>query len=103
MTDKQVRLKPEARREGILAAAFALATTGHYQQLTRNQIAEKAGICGPTVLHYFGTMDKLRRAIMRAAIAREFLPVVAQGVVAHDPLARDLPGDLKARAMASVS
>jgi AcrR family transcriptional regulator len=103
MTDKQVRLKPEVRRDDILAAAFALAAKGHYQHLTRNQVAEAAGISGPAVLYHFKSMDKLRKAIMRAAIAREFLPVVVQGVVAHDPLARGLPGDLKARAMASVS
>lgn len=97
------RMKPEARRDEILSAAFALAAKGFYLALTRNEIAEAAGISGPAVQYHFETMAKLRKAIMRAAIAREELPVVAQGIMANDALTKDLPGNLRERALASVS
>lgn len=103
MTDKQTRLKPEARREDILAAAFHLATKRHYQLLTRNEIAEQAGISGPSVQYHFGTMARLRKAIVRAAICRECLAVLSQAILSHDPLVKGISPELRERAVASVS
>jgi AcrR family transcriptional regulator len=103
MTEKQVRLKPEARRDEILSAALGLAIKTHYSMLTRDAVAEAAGISGPAVLYHFKSMARLRKAIMRAAVARELLSVVLQGLMLDDPIAMGASTDLQERARASVA
>jgi hypothetical protein len=44
-------------------------------------------------------MVSLRRAIVSAAIVRQDLTVIAQGVTAKEPKALGIPDDLKMRAL----
>ena len=81
---KQKRLKPAARKQEIIAAALRLASKSGYMTITRNQIAGAAGVTGPAVQYHFETMAQLRRAIMRAAVKQEFLPVILQGLALKD-------------------
>ena len=74
------RLKPEVRRDQILAVAIDVATKQGYNNVTRERIAEQAGISTGLVNRVFNTMAQLRRAVMRAAIHRELLPIVAAGL-----------------------
>ncbi len=103
MTDKQTRLKPEVRRDEILSAAFALAASKHYQQLTCGEVAKRAGVSRTAVLYHFGTIGKLRAAIVRAAVLREHLPIIAQAVTAYDLLVLAAPQELRDRAVAAAS
>ncbi len=103
MTDKQTRLKPEVRRDEILSAAFALAASKHYQQLTCGEVAEQAGVSRTAVLYHFGSVPRLRAAIVRAAVAREHLPIIAQAVTAFDPVVRCASKGLRDRAVAAAS
>lgn len=84
---KQQRLKPEARKEDILAAALPLAEQLGYANLTRDQIAGAAKISGPTLHYHFGTMAAFRRDLMRYAVKHENLRVIGQGLTAGDPQA----------------
>ncbi len=99
----QTRMKPEARKEDILTAALIVATKFHYQHVSRAEIAEQAGVTGTTVQYHFHTMQQLRVQIMRAAIKRECLPVIAQGILAGDSHARKAPQELKDRAWSSIA
>lgn len=92
------RVSPALRKDQILAAAVALARTDHYAALTRLKIAEKAGVSMGLVTNYFGTMQKLRRSVMRAAIAQEIPEIVAQGLANGDPHAKKAPPELRTRA-----
>lgn len=81
---KQKRLKPAVRKQEIISAALHLARRCGYMAITRNQIAAAAGISGPAVQYHFETMAQLRRAIMRAAVKQECLPVILQGLALKD-------------------
>lgn len=95
------RLKPEDRRARILEHAVEAARSIGYQHITRDEVARRAAVSVGLVTRYFGTMPKLKRAVMRAAIQGEVLEVVAQGLAAADPHARKAPNDLKQRAIAT--
>jgi len=93
------RLEPNARRAEILAAALIVAANGHYARMTRAQIAGMAGVAGPTVQHYLGTMSELREAVMREAVSRQCLVVIAQGLLAKDQHALCAPETLRRQAL----
>lgn len=96
------RLKQADRRALILDNALALATTGHYLCVTRDEIAAAGGHSSALVQHRFGSMIKLRRAVMRAAIKRKCLPVIAQGVMAKDRHALKAPSELRKLALQTL-
>ena len=93
------RLEPDIRLAEILKAALVVATRGHYARMTRAQIAEQAGVAGSLVQHYLGTMPKLREAVMREAVERQCLAVIAQGLLAKDPHALCAPEALRRQAL----
>jgi AcrR family transcriptional regulator len=98
------RMHPKVRTGLILSAAVKLAekAPGGYRALSRDQIAESAGVSPGLVSFYLGTMDAVRRSIMRAAIAEKNLKVIAQGLGAGDTYAKKAPPELKAAAAAAL-
>lgn len=93
------RIKSDAKKEDILAAALPLAEANGYTKVTRDQIGQAAG-CGGTVLHYhFGTMAAFRRELMRYAVARGSYAVIAQGLAAGDKYAKKAPEETRRRAL----
>jgi AcrR family transcriptional regulator len=96
------RFKPEVRREQILAAAIELAEKEGFNNLSRDGIAAYAGVAKGQIHHMFETMDKLRCAVMKAAVHREILPVIAQGLANGDKVAHEAPVWLKQKALASL-
>lgn len=97
------RMHPADRKAEILAAALVSARRHGYRSVSRETIAERAGCSPALVSAYFGTMKRLRRAIMSAAVARGDLPVLAQGLVAGDAKARSAPDELKRAALRSMT
>ena len=97
------RYKPEIRKEAIVDVALKLAAATHYTQVQRKQIADELGVTPPALTYHFGTMELLRRAIIRAAIDREDLVVIAQGLVAQDKHAKKAPETLRRRAIESAT
>ena len=93
------RLKPEIRKEAIVSVALRLAAATHYLQVQRKQIADELGVTPPALTYHFGTMEQLRRAVMRAAIEQGDLAVIAQGLVAQDKHAKKAPEALRRRAI----
>jgi len=98
---KQVRMKPAARKEDILAAALPLAERKGYAKVTRDEIAAAAKVSGPVLHYHFGSMEQLRRSLMRYAVKNGCLKVIAQGIVANDPQALKVDDATRKRAMAS--
>jgi len=92
------RLKPDDRREQILRAAIAVASKGHYKHISRREIAEAAGTSGPLVKHYLGLMSELSDVLMTYAVENRQLWVLAQGIMAEDPIALAAPDELKDKA-----
>lgn len=96
------RLQPDDRKAQLLDGALKLAAERGLASLTRDAIAEYAGVSPALVSFYLGTMTELRRTVMRAAIKREVLPIVAEGLVTRDKQAGKASEDLKRRALDSV-
>lgn len=96
------RLPPKERTEQLLDAALRVAARHGLAQTTRAQIAEAAGVSPALVSHHLGTMEAMRRSVMRRAIATETLPVIAEGLLARDKFAMKASPELRQRAIASI-
>lgn len=100
MTNK--RLPPTERSAQLLDVALALAERHGLANIRRDQIAEAAGVSQGLVTERLGTMIEMRRAVMRAAVKRECLAVIAEGLATRDKYARRASPELRQRAAASV-
>ena len=98
------RLSAPLRRDQIVEAALVLAASPGctWQSVTRDQIGHVCGITGQAVMWHFSTMAQLRRSIMRAAVRRENLAVIAQGLAAGDAQARKAGRAVQRRALESI-
>src|SRR5579872_3501614 len=94
--------KSAARRRMVLDAALDLAREKGWRDFTQAEVAERAGIAKGSVTHAFATMNRLRGEVMRAAIERQVLPVLAQGLAAHDPVALSAPHGLRKLASQTI-
>ena len=96
------RKTADDRRDQCIEAALELSRSKPYYRVTRNEIADAVGEAGSVVQWHFGTVKKMRRQIMRAAIAAERLDIIGQGIANQDPHALKAPADLKAQAMEAL-
>ena len=99
---KNTRMKPEARKEDILRAALALAIQHGYTELSRERIADAAGVTGPAIQYHFATMPQFRRDLMRYAVRERCAIVVAQGLALRDPQAQKADDELRHAARRSL-
>ncbi len=97
---KNKRLTPEARGDMLLNVAIDLAAKHGLANVTRDQIAAKAKVAAGLVTLRLGTMKEMRRTIMRNAVTREILPIIAEGLATRDRFALEAPEDLRQRAAA---
>lgn len=88
------------RKAAILAAAVEEAKEQGYQWITRDAVARRAGVGAGSVNVAFGRMVELKRAVLREAVARRIVEIVAQGLADGHPIAKDAPSDLKSEAVA---
>lgn len=89
------RIDPEFRQGNILDIAIRLAKTKGYNQITRDDVAAAANVSPALVTHYFTTIGRLRRAVLREAVNRGVLEIVAQGLACEDPIAVGAPRELR--------
>lgn len=95
--------KVDNRNRRILDSALELAELRGYRAITREQVAERAGVATGSVNNAYGNMEGLRDAVMAAAVERRVPGVVAQGLADGHPAARAAPQDLKDSALASLA
>lgn len=96
---KQAHLTARDRRAQILTAGLPVAEKKGYTRVTRDDLAEAAGVPPSLVSYHLGTMADVRRHLMREAIRAECLPVIAQGLAMGDARAKKAPEDLRRRAV----
>jgi AcrR family transcriptional regulator len=92
-------MKPNDRKQQILATALALAVKQGYMHVTRENLSDRCGVAPSLISHYFTTMALLRRAVMGEAIRVENLAVLLQGIAACDPRACKISDELRMRVM----
>lgn len=91
-----------ASKASILDAALSIGRELGMPLLSRESVARRAGCAPSLVSHYFGTVPELKQAVMREAIAREDLPLVAAGLAVGDTIAKTAPFELRQRAAATL-
>lgn len=96
------RLSKDVRKDHILRVALVLSKEHGYTSVTRTLLAERANVSQGLITHYYGTMEQLKRAVIRAAISHEILEIIAQGLCMGDKNAQKAPAELKARAASSL-
>ncbi len=94
-----MRLKPKERRKQILDVAIQLAREKGFESLTRDDIANRAGVSHGLVTHYYNTMKQVRRDVMRAAVRQEILDIIAYGLATSNPYALKASSELRERAI----
>lgn len=97
-----IRMKPQARKDEILNAALAVAARLGFANVRVADIATQAGCGYGTVSYHFNTMTQMRRAMMRAAVDRKLLKIIAEGLVMRHPEAKKAPADIQQKAIASL-
>jgi AcrR family transcriptional regulator len=96
------RLQPDARKAQIIDGALEAARSQGLAKLTRENIAAHVNVSPALVSRYLGTMTELRRTLMRAAIKREILEIIAEGIATRDKIAARVPEELKRRALSTL-
>ena len=97
------RRKPDVRKEEILTAAMVVAERDGFINLQRETVASQAQCSTGSVNRYFGNMNQLRIAVMRRAVKKEVLPIVAQGLSLCNSHALKASDTLKQAAIQSIS
>ena len=93
---------PEQRRGYILEAAIELARQDGYLNIRKEGIAARCGIGAGTVHSAYGSMADIRNDVVRVAIERGIISILADALAQKHPLARNAPDHLKAQAVASL-
>lgn len=83
------RIAEDARREQIVAAAYAVAAKRGLRAVTIRDVARKAGVSGGLVIFHFGTKDRVVLALLDWVVANTVSLAVGPDIVAMpDPLDR---------------
>lgn len=97
------RANPSLRRVQILSAAIDIATEVGLPNVTRGAVARQASVADSLVSYYFPSMRKLRESVMRAAVSRKLLPIIAEGLMRKDPIALSASANLRKKAARSLA
>lgn len=90
-------------RDRILAAAVTIATQTGLESITRERVATLCDLHDSNVSYHFESMANLRSHVIRRAIDRKLLPIIAQGIAAGHPVAQSAPHELKKQALATLA
>jgi hypothetical protein len=90
-------LKPttKERADALVTAALRLAERGGLRALTHEAVARQAGVSPSLVKVRMGPIASVRRAVMRAAVERRVVRVVAEGLACRDRVARTADAALR--------
>jgi AcrR family transcriptional regulator len=83
----RIRRSPEESRNNILSAAESLLVEHGPQSLRLADVARAAGVANATVLHHFGSIDAVQKALMERMIADLVTSIMAVNVPQDDPAA----------------
>lgn len=100
---KRGRLNPNLRKDMLLNVAVSLAEKKPYTSITPALIADKAGVSVSSVIGYYTSVSELQNAIMRAALERKILSIIAVGIAVEHPLALNAPQELRNKALKSLN
>lgn len=83
-----MRLDPKDRTNELLDIALGIANAHGWRSLTHASIAQVAGCSNGLVVARLGTKQQLLRDVMRRAVNRGVVAVVAEGLAVGDRQAK---------------
>ena len=90
----------DLRRVELLAVALELCDAGApYDKITRDGLADAAGVSRGTVSTSFGGMPRFREALIEHAVEARHLRIIAGAVVNNEPGVQGIDAELKAKAL----
>lgn len=93
------RKNPILKKAHILQSAIEVAYQTEYLYLTRDAIAEQAGVSSSLIAHHFGTMSNFFKELMQVSIKNKEWRIVAQGLNHGNPTALAAPAKIKREAL----
>jgi len=102
-TRTRTRKDPEDRKAQIIDAALIVAKEVGYEKVTRDRVAAQANVSTGCISLHFSPIDLLKNAVMKHAVKREVVEVVAQGLANRHPAAMKAPQKLKERAVKQLT
>lgn len=99
MKNKRERLDPQFRKRQIFETALRLAEQEGYHKISRPAIAKAANVSTNLVTYYFKSVTKLQNELMRMAIERQIISIVADGIYLRHDSALNAPTPLKQKAL----
>jgi AcrR family transcriptional regulator len=85
----------ETQKPAILDAAVSIARDKGLHNFSRVHVAKKAKVAEATVSHHFGTMPELRTAIVKAAVEREILSILADARAGRESVGVPMSEELR--------
>jgi AcrR family transcriptional regulator len=96
------RMKPDDRHKQLIEVGLTLAAAQGYKNVTMEALMAAAGVSRTLYARYFSNVNQFRVEIMRAAVKRAILPIIAQGLAAQDPHAMKAHEALRKEAVATL-
>lgn len=98
----RIRLDPKIRKAQMLETALGAAEKVGWRRMTRADIAKACGTSDALVTARLGTMEAIRKLVMKEAVKRANAAVVAQGLAERDKTAMKASDELKAAARLAI-
>lgn len=98
-----LRMKPGDRHRMLMDKALELSARDGYKNVTMEALTTAAGVSRTLYARYFTSVLQFRVEVMRTAVKRRNLPIIAQGLVARDPHALKAPSELREAAIATLT
>lgn len=92
------RTQPEIRKQAILNSAIMLSKRIGYKSITRDKVAKNIGVSSSLIAAYFPRMKLLKSTIIKTAIEREIVEIIAQVLTTNDSNFR-IPTKLRKKAI----
>lgn len=99
---RQPRLDPDTRKIQILESAVHIAIDKGYQNITYKLIADYLNVQNSFIFYYFKTIKILKNKVIKEAIRKEIYPIIAQAIVANDPLIKNISNQLRQKSIKSL-
>jgi len=87
------------RNERALTAGLELAKLVGFQFVTLQMVADQTGMSKASIFNCFGGSVPLKRAVLRAAIDRGIMEIVAQGLADRHPMVLAAPESVRQAAV----
>lgn len=91
------------RNRIVMDAAIQLAKTEGYQFLTREAVAREAKVSTGTVSNAYGNVRELKRAVLREAVEKEIVEIIAQGMADRHPIVAGISLSLRQKAAEHIA